>query len=201
MDARGWEPGDAGPGHAGHREGWWHVDPAVEAFLDQLITWRELCINMAWQRSDFDQYESLPAWARKTLEEHEKDVRDPCYSLDQFENAQTHDDLWNSAQRQLVREGHIHNALRMLWGKKILHWSRSPREALRILIELNNRYALDACDPNSYSGIFWTLGRYDRAWGPERPVFGKIRYMSSESMGRKLRVKPYLERYASGKAS
>jgi len=201
MDSQGWEIEDAGPGHGGHREGWWHVNPGVEAFLDQLITWRELGINMAWQRSDFDRYESLPPWARKTLEEHENDLREPCYSLEEFENAATHDELWNSAQRQLVLEGRIHNALRMLWGKKILHWSSSPREALRILIELNNRYALDACDPNSYSGIFWTLGRYDRAWGPERPVFGKIRYMSSESMGRKLRVKPYLERYASGKAS
>ena len=96
---------------------------------------------------------------------------------------------------QLLREGRIHNYLRMLWGKKILHWSSNPRKALEIMIDLNNKYALDGRDPNSYSGIFWILGRYDRAWGPERPVFGKVRYMSSESTGRKLRVKRYLEKW------
>ena len=97
---------------------------------------------------------------------------------------------------QLLSEGRIHNYLRMLWGKKILEWSASPQEALEILIELNNRYALDGQDPNSYSGIFWILGRYDRPWAPERPIFGQIRYMSSENTARKLRVKGYIQRYA-----
>ncbi len=90
----------------------------------------------------------------------------------------------------------MHNYLRMLWGKKILEWSSSPQAALNIMIELNNRYALDGRNPNSYSGIFWCLGRYDRAWGPQRPVFGKVRYMSSENTARKVRVKEYLKRYA-----
>ena len=89
----------------------------------------------------------------------------------------------------------MHNYLRMLWAKKVLEWSPTPRQALDVLIELNNRYALDGRDPNSYSGIFWTLGRFDRAWGPERPIFGKIRYMSSDSTKRKLKLKGYLERY------
>ena len=84
----------------------------------------------------------------------------------------------------------------MLWGKKILHWTSSPREALSIMIELNNKYAVDGRDPNSYSGIFWVLGRYDRAWGPEREVFGKVRYMSSENTARKVRVNEYIERYS-----
>ncbi|MEJ2240389.1 MAG: hypothetical protein P8X82_19020, partial [Gemmatimonadales bacterium] len=94
-----------------------------------------------------------------------------------------------------VTEGRIHNYMRMLWGKKILEWSESPPEALEIMIELNNEYALDGRDPNSYSGIFWVLGRYDRPWGPERPVFGKVRYMSSDNTRRKTRVSKYLERY------
>ena len=118
------------------------------------------------------------------------------YDLAQFERAETHDDLWNAAQRQLIREGRIHNYLRMLWGKKILHWSASPRDALAVMIELNNKYAIDGRDPNSYSGIFWVLGRYDRAWGPEREVFGKIRYMSSANTARKVSVKQYLARHA-----
>lgn len=116
--------------------------------------------------------------------------------MQQFEAAETHDELWNAAQRQLVREGRIHNYLRMLWGKKILEWSASPRESLDIMIELNNKYALDGRNPNSSSGIFWVLGRYDRAWGPERPIFGKIRYMSSENTARKVKVKQYLKKYA-----
>jgi deoxyribodipyrimidine photo-lyase len=179
----------------GSRGRTWGMGPAAEAFLDQLVTWRELGFNMAALRPGHDRYESLPAWARATLEAHAGDRRDPGYRLEDFEAARTHDPLWNATQRQLVREGRLHNYLRMLWGKKILEWSASPREALRIMIHLNDRYALDGRDPNSLSGIFWILGRYDRAWGPERPVFGKIRYMSSASTLRKVRVKRYLERY------
>jgi deoxyribodipyrimidine photo-lyase len=106
--------------------------------------------------------------------------------------------VWNAAQRQLVREGRMHNYLRMLWGKKILEWTSHPREALAVMIELNNRYALDGRDPNSYSGIFWVLGRYDRPWAPRREIFGVIRYMSSDSTIKKLRLKNYLRTYGAG---
>ena len=117
------------------------------------------------------------------------------YSLEEFTAAHTQDPLWNAAQNQLVREGRIQNYLRMLWGKKILEWTASPREALEIMIELNNRFAIDGRNPNSYSGIFWCLGRYDRAWGPERPIFGTVRYMSSDNTRRKLNVREYLRKY------
>jgi deoxyribodipyrimidine photo-lyase len=180
----------------GSRSGWWGMSEAAEAFLDELITWRELGYNMCWQQNDFDQYESLPNWALQTLSKHSKDKRPYLYTLKVFETAKTHDPLWNAAQSQLVQEGRIHNYLRMLWGKKILHWTKTPREALKVMIELNNKYALDGRDPNSYSGIFWVLGRYDRAWGPERRVFGKVRYMSSKNTARKVRVKAYLNKYA-----
>ena len=179
----------------GSSRGWWGVGENAEAFLDQLVTWRELGFNLCWQREDYERYESLPDWARRTLAEHTDDPREFVYSLDQFQRAATHDPLWNAAQRQLVRDGRLHNYLRMLWGKKILHWSATPQEALATMIELNNKYALDGRDPNSYSGIFWVLGRYDRAWGPERPIFGKIRYMCSKNTVRKLRVREYLKRY------
>lgn len=179
----------------GAKQGWWNLSESAESFLDELVTWRELGFNMAWQREDYDTYESLPSWSRKTLEEHAGDPRDALYDLDAFERAETHDPVWNAAQRQLLREGRMHNYLRMLWGKNILAWSESPRQALRIMTELNNRYALDGRDPNSVSGIFWVLGRYDRAWGPERPVFGKVRYMTSASTCKKLRLKRYLDRF------
>ena len=164
--------------------------------MDQLCTWREIGFNMCWREPNFDQFESLPSWALKTIDQHADDERKFVYSLDEFERAATHDEIWNAAQRQLVQEGRIHNYLRMLWGKKILHWSESPRDALAIMIELNNKYALDGRDPNSYSGIFWVLGRYDRAWGPERPIFGKLRYMTSENTAKKHRLTKYLKHFA-----
>jgi deoxyribodipyrimidine photo-lyase len=180
----------------GSREGWWGVSKPAEAFLDQLVTWREVGFNMSSHRRDYDEYGSLPEWAQKTLRKHTRDKRQWTYSLQEFADAETHDRLWNAAQQQLATEGRLHNYLRMLWGKKILEWSRTPQDALRIMIELNNRYALDGRDPNSYSGIFWCLGRYDRAWGPERPIFGTVRYMSSENTGRKVRVKDYIRKYS-----
>lgn len=180
----------------GQREGWWGMSRNAEAFLDQLITWRELGYNTCLYLTPYDRYESLPPWACETLNAHRNDPRPYVYSLEDLENAATHDPLWNAAQRQLVREGRLHNYLRMLWGKKILEWTGSPEEALAVMIHLNNKYALDGRNPNSYAGICWILGRYDRPWGPERPVFGKIRFMSSQNTARKLRVTRYLEKYA-----
>ncbi len=192
----GWSPDRLGGRASGKREGWWGMSQAAEAFLDELVTWREVGYNFCRHRRDFDRYDSLPDWARTTLDEHTADHREYVYSLENFDRAATHDRLWNAAQWQLVREGRMHNYLRMLWGKKILEWTPDPREALGVMIELNNRYALDAPDPNSYSGILWVLGRYDRPWGPERPIFGKIRYMASANTARKLRLGEYLARYA-----
>jgi len=180
----------------GKRAGWWGMSASAEAFLDQLVTWRELGFNFCSLRDDYDRFESLPPWARRTLSVHARDIRPRVYPKEQLEAGQTHDPLWNAAQMQLVREGRLHNYLRMLWGKKILEWSASPERAAEVMIELNDRYALDGRDPNSYSGIFWVLGRYDRPWGPERSVFGTIRYMSSENTARKVRVKNYIREYA-----
>ena len=181
----------------GAREGWWGVSPAAETFLDQLVTWRELGFNTCVEWPDtFDRFESLPAWARATLHRHRDDARTSVYDLDAFERGATHDPLWNAAQGQLIREGRIQHYLRMLWGKKIIEWSPSPEAALDVMVELNNKYALDGRDPNSYSGICWTLGRYDRPWAPERPIFGSVRYMSSDNTARKMRVTGYIRRYA-----
>lgn len=180
----------------GKMTGFWKLGENIEAFMDQLMTWREIGFNMCAREANYDRYESLPDWAQVTLAKHATDPRPHVYSLEQFDRAETYDSLWNAAQTQLVREGRIHNYLRMLWGKKILHWSESPQVALDIMIHLNNKYALDGRDPNSYSGIFWVLGRYDRAWGPERPIFGKIRYMTSESTRSKYSVKAYIQKYS-----
>lgn len=180
----------------GSRAGWWGMSENAESFLDELVTWRELGFNMCSRRQDFDRYESLPEWAQTTLRIHESDPRPIVYSFDQMRNARTHDRLWNAAQYQLTSTGRMHNYLRMLWGKKILEWSETPRDALDTMLELNNRFAVDGRNPNSYSGIFWVLGRYDRAWGPERPIFGKIRYMTSENTARKLHLSKYLQQFS-----
>lgn len=192
--ARGeWTPAMIETSARGSRAGW--GGGSAGAFLDQLITWRELGFNACAHDAAYAEYDSLPEWALRTLDEHADDPREYLYTLDEFAGAATHDPVWNAAQRELRTTGHLHNYLRMLWGKKILEWTRSPREALAVMVELNNRYALDGRDPNSYSGIFWVLGRYDRAWGPERPVFGKIRFMSSANTLRKLDLTRYLERF------
>ncbi len=199
--ARVWEHADWDPSRlvgakvTGSREGWWGLPPYAESFLDEVITWRELGYVFCHHRSDHGTFESLPAWAQATLTKHAKDPRPERYTPKQLEAAKTADPVWNAAQRELVADGRIQNYLRMLWGKKILEWSPSPRAALATLIHLNNKYAVDGRDPNSHSGILWTLGLFDRAWGPERPIYGTIRYMTSGSTVRKLRLKAYLARW------
>jgi deoxyribodipyrimidine photo-lyase len=183
----------------GAKQGWWGMSEAAEAFLDELVTWRELGFNFcALRPDDYDRYESLPDWARATLQAHAGDPRPYRYSLEELEHARTHDPLWNAVQTQLVRDGWFHGYMRMLWGKKILEWSARPQDALEAMAHLMNKYSLDGRDPNSYTGYFWVLGRYDRPWGPERPIFGTVRYMSSQNTARKLSVKNYLARYGSG---
>ncbi len=192
--SRAWSSAQLRTGVGGKR-GWFGLDEPTEGFLDQLVTWRELGFNMCWQVADHAEFASLPAWARATLDQHAPDPRPHRYEFDELAAAATHDPLWNAAQRQLLRDGTIQNYLRMLWGKKVLEWTRHPEEAWAILVELNNRYALDGRDPNSYSGIGWVFGRYDRPWAPERPVFGRIRYMSSQNTARKFELAQYLARF------
>lgn len=179
----------------GKRHDWWGMSENAEAFLDQLITWRELGFNACHLLPHYDRYCSLPDWAKATLDAHRGDPRPKLYSLEELEFAQTSDELWNAAQRELTQTGRMQNYLRMLWGKRILEWSKSPEEAAERMVHLNDKYALDGRDPNSYSGIFWTLGRYDRPWGPERPIFGKVRYMSSANTHKKRRLGQYLKRF------
>ncbi len=195
LDREDWTENQMGTPN-GKNSGFWNVGDSAEGILDQLLTWRELGFNFAARHPRrVDKFNSLPNWAKTSLEEHSVDLRPHLYSLKEFESASTHDPIWNAAQRELVETGIMHNYMRMLWGKKILHWSKTPQEALSVLIHLNNKYALDGRDPNSYSGIMWVLGRYDRAWGPKREVFGSVRYMTSESAQRKLRMKQYLAKH------
>ncbi|BDG05325.1 cryptochrome/DNA photolyase family protein [Anaeromyxobacter oryzae] len=190
----GWTPRRLAPAANGARAGFWGLGAGAEAFLDQLLTWRELGFVTCAHRPDHRAYASLPEWARTTLARHARDRRPVRYGHDALAAAATGDPIWNAAQRQLLREGVIHGYLRMLWGKKVLEWSASPEAALEVLLDLNDRYALDGRDPNSVSGIFWCLGRYDRPW-PERPIYGTVRSMSSERTAKKVALARWLARF------
>jgi deoxyribodipyrimidine photo-lyase len=165
------------------------------AFLEELIVRRELAVNFVRYNPSYEKAESCEAWADVTLRKHAQDKRSFLYTERQLENAESHDPLWNAAQKQMVLTGWMHGYLRMYWAKKILEWSPSPAVAYDIAVRLNDRYELDGRDPNGYAGIAWAIvGKHDRAWGPERPVYGKIRYMSYESTSRKFNSKAYIER-------
>ncbi len=165
-----------------------------EEFLEELIVRRELSDNFCFYNENYDNFKGFPDWAKKTLNEHRHDRREYIYSLDQFEKAQTHDDLWNAAQKEMVKSGKTHGYMRMYWAKKILEWTEGPEEALKIAIFLNDKYELDGRDPNGYVGIAWSIGGvHDRAWFP-KPIFGKIRYMSYKGAQSKFDVKAYIKK-------
>jgi deoxyribodipyrimidine photo-lyase len=194
-----WSPAVLDPHAVGRREDFFCRNADVNAFLDEAIIWRDLGLHWHWaRRPDTASLErALPAWALTTLAAHAGDERAHVYSAEEWEAGNTHDPLWNAAQRELVATGTIHNYMRMLWGKKVLEWSRTPEEAYATLEHLNNRYAVDGRDPNSYTGILWCFGLFDRAWAPERRVLGSVRYMSSENTAKKFRLGPYLDYVAS----
>ena len=165
-----------------------------DAFLEELIVRRELSDNFCLYNPRYDSAAGFPAWAARTLGDHARDARPYAYSRERLESADTHDDLWNAAQEEMVRTGKMHGYMRMYWAKKILEWTASPEEALQTVIELNDRYELDGRDPNGYAGAAWSVGGvHDRAWG-ERPVFGKIRYMSYNGAKSKFDIQAYIRR-------
>jgi deoxyribodipyrimidine photo-lyase len=167
--------------------------PDRDAFLEELIVRRELAVNFVRFNPHYKTIASAEPWAARTIAEHARDSRPYRYSERQLENAATHDPLWNAAQRQMTRTGWMHGYVRMYWAKKILEWSASAPEAYETAVRLNDRYELDGRDPNGYAGIAWAIaGKHDRAWGPERPVYGKIRYMSFASTSRKFDSRAYI---------
>lgn len=163
-------------------------------FLEELVVRRELAYNFVNYNENYDSYQGLPEWARNTLLKHSEDIRDYIYAKEQLEGAMTHDPCWNAAQNQLKRSGVMHNYMRMYWGKKIIEWSKSPEEAFLTALYLNNKYALDGFDPNSYTGVAWCFGKHDRPW-TERKIFGMIRYMNALGLYRKFKMEPYIKRW------
>jgi deoxyribodipyrimidine photo-lyase len=164
-----------------------------EAFLEELIVRKELSDNYIFYNDNYDSIEGFPEWGRKTLNIHRNDRREYIYSLEEFEQGLTHEDLWNAAQIEMVKTGKMHGYMRMYWAKKILEWSESPDDAQKICIFLNDKYELDGRDPNGYVGINWSIGGlHDRPWR-ERPIFGKVRYMSKSGCKRKFDIDRYIQ--------
>ncbi len=163
------------------------------AFLEELVVRRELSDNFCYYNQNYDNLQGFPAWAKLTLEEHARDRREYLYTAEELERGKTHDDLWNAAQLEMVQRGKMHGYMRRYWAKKILEWTESPAEALSTVIYLNDRYELDGRDPNGYAGAAWSLGGvHDRAW-KERPIYGKVRYMSYSGSKRKFDVQTYID--------
>ncbi|GCE27255.1 deoxyribodipyrimidine photo-lyase [Dictyobacter alpinus] len=174
-----------------------HIDitGGKAAYLEELIIRRELAINFAYYNPHYDSLAGAPEWGRKTLNKHANDPREWIYSQEEFEQARTHDELWNAAQREMVVTGRMHGYMRMYWAKKILEWSETPEQAFNISVYLNDKYELDGRDANGYVGISWAIGGlHDRPWR-ERPIFGLIRYMGASGMKRKMDTQYYISKY------
>ncbi len=165
--------------------------PGKEAFLEELLVRRELSMNFVYYNGSYDSYDGLPPWAKRTLGEHRKDRREYFYTLRELEDAKTHDPYWNAAQEEMRIKGKMHGYMRMYWGKKILEWIRTPEEAFRLSIFLNNKYELDGRDPNGFTGVAWCFGKHDRPW-KERQIFGKVRYMNAAGLRRKFDADLYV---------
>lgn len=166
---------------------------AKEKFLDEILVWRELARNFLTYEKNYDSLDGLPSWALQELAKRAKDRRPVIYSIDELEKAKTGDRWWNTAQKELLITGSMHNYMRMYWGKKIIEWTPDYREALNALIYLNDKYAIDGRDPNGYASILWCFGLHDRPFF-NRPIFGKIRYMNAAGLERKFNMEKYAER-------
>jgi len=166
---------------------------AKDAFLEQLIVRRELAMNFVNFTPNYDTFDCLPDWARKTLAKHSRDPREAIYDVERLDAAQTHDTYWNAAMTEMKVTGFMHNYMRMYWGKKILEWSETPRQAFDTALHLNNKYFLDGRDANSFTGVAWLFGMHDRPW-KERPIFGMVRYMSASGLKRKCDIAGYVEK-------
>ena len=167
-----------------------------EAYLEELIVRRELAMNFAHYNPAYDSFRAIPDWAKRTLKVHQKDKREYVYSQEELEEGRTHDPYWNSAQKEMVVTGKMHNYMRMYWGKKILEWCADPGEAFRVAVYLYNKYELDGRDPNSVTGVAWCFGKHDRPWG-ERKIFGQVRYMNDAGLRRKFKIDDYVKKIAS----
>lgn len=164
-----------------------------EAFLEEMIVRRELSINFIVYNQGYDEFAGLPDWAQRTLIEHVEDPREYLYSQGDLERAQTHDPYWNACQKEMMITGKMHGYMRMYWGKKILEWTKTPAEGMKIALYLNNKYELDGRDPNGFTGVAWCFGKHDRPWF-ERNIFGKIRYMNDNGLKRKFDADEYVKR-------
>ena len=173
--------------------------PGAEKYLDELLIWRELAYSFCFYRPDHADWEALPQWAQATLETHADDPRVRVYGWEELARGVTGDPLWDAAQRSLLIHGELHNNVRMTWGKAVLNWTRHPREALRMLIDLNHRYALDGRDPASYGGILWCLGGFDRPFFPEQAITGSVRGRSTHEHAQRLDVVKYAKRTTSSR--
>jgi deoxyribodipyrimidine photo-lyase len=168
---------------------------SIASFIEECVVRAEIAENYCFYNKQYDSYEGFPDWAKETLTKAKTDKRIYVYTFEEFRNAQTHDEIWNAAQMQMVKTGKMHGYMRMYWAKKILEWSKSPEEAMSVAVRLNDLYELDGRDPNGYVGCAWSIGGvHDRPWF-KRPIFGAVRYMAESGVAKQGKIKVYIEKY------
>jgi len=166
----------------------------MNALLEEIIVRKELSDNFCFYNKDYTSIKGAPVWAQASLKSHANDPREHLYTQEQLEACETSDEVWNAAQAEMNKTGKLHGYMRMYWAKKILEWSASPEEALKVAIYLNDKYSIDGADPNGYVGMLWSIaGLHDRPWF-DRPIFGKVRYMNEAGLRRKYDVPAYIKR-------
>jgi len=166
--------------------------PGLDYYLEELVVRRELAVNFVFYNLNYDSFDGLHEWQKNTLSEHRNDPRDYIYNKSELENAETHDPYWNAAQKEMRITGKMHGYMRMYWGKKIIEWTRTPEQAYKTALYLNNKYELDGRSPNGFAGVAWCFGKHDRPW-KERAIFGKIRYMNAKGLKRKFDADAYVK--------
>lgn len=109
----------------------------------------------------------LPNFAVKSFES--RNGRDGCTDLKGLEEGNTDCKIWNGMQKYLVETGELHNNVRMTWGKTAVDWLTSSDlpldECYRVLMMLNDKYALDGFSPPSVLGVLWCFGLGDKPGG------------------------------------
>ncbi len=174
---------------------------SVAAFIEECVVRAELCDNFCYYNNQYDKVVGFPLWAKETLNKARTDERNYLYTLTEFEEAKTHDDIWNAAQMQMVKSGKMHGYMRMYWAKKILEWTATPEEAIEVAVYLNDTYELDGRDSNGYVGCAWSIGGvHDRPWFG-RPIFGTVRYMATSGVEKKGDINLYKRKWLGGEQS
>lgn len=168
--------------------------------LDEIMSWREFFHHQARFELDPSAYETLPAWARETLEKHAHEREPDSPTLTEIIHGETDDETWNAAQKQYLLDGWMPNNIRMYWGKRLVGWRGTPQEAWRTACYLNDRLSLDGRDAATYGNLGWCFGKLNRPSG-EQAIYGKVGRPWDATMRKRPGVPAWLAEQAARKTA